>query len=298
MYFPYLRGKKFEFLAVRELAQKGLLYKNNSVNVIPIFEPVNDNFNYFDELITSNIIFGIIVNPEVGDTKISLIQNYISHNAVYSSNFFICILVDSNNQQEVLNYKNIYQNFNKIYIHKKYNPIFAMNLSIFNDGAYNFVATLIGDRYNSLNNKVIFEDSFNKADKNENYPFESYFNNYYLFYKSKGYLGISDFLTIGEEYSKTGGQPYAVAIHLSVIQHNNIYIKHFVSDLKGYAGDVNIKFFEALNKLINFVNINNITHTEGIKEFLYWANTNHFPNLGPVKKASMKHHIELLNNLI
>ena len=116
MYFPYLRGKQFEFLAVRELAQKGLLYKNNSVNVTPIFEPVKNNFSYFDEFITSNIIFGIVVNPKVVKVDYDLIQNYILTNESYKNNFFVCILIESNNENEVLNYKSIYKNFNKIYI--------------------------------------------------------------------------------------------------------------------------------------------------------------------------------------
>ena len=298
MYFPYLRGKQFEFLAVRELAQNGLLYKNNSVNVIPIFEPVKNNFSYFDEFITSNIIFGIVVNPKVVKVDYDLIQNYILTNESYKNNFFVCILIESNNENEVLNYKSIYKNFNKIYIHKKYNHILANNLLVFNDGIYNLVSTSIGNIYNILNNKVMLEDSFEKLDRNADYPAESYFNNYYLTYKQLGYIGISDYLTIGDTYSETGGTPIAVAIHLSTEQNNAIYIKHFVSDNIVGRGDVSVKFTQAVGKLVNFVIQNNITHTEGIKEFLNWANTNHFPNLGPVKKASMKHHIELLNNLI
>lgn len=298
MYFPYLRGKQFEFLAVRELAQKGLLYKNNSVNVIPIFEPVKNNFSYFDEFITSNIIFGIVVNPKVVKVDYDLIQNYILTNESYKNNFFVCILIESNNENEVLNYKSIYKNFNKIYIHKKYNHILANNLLVFNDGIYNLVSTSIGNIYNILNNKVMLEDSFEKLDRNADYPAVSYFNNYYLTYKQLGYVGISDYLTIGDAYSETGGMPIAVAIHLSVKQNNAIWIRHFVSDNIIGRGDISVKFTEALTKLTNFIIQNNITHTEGIKEFFNWANTNHFPNLGPVKKASMKHHIELLNELI
>jgi hypothetical protein len=298
MYFPYLRGKQFEFQAVRELAQKRLLYKNDLINIIPIFEPVKNDFRQFDQLITNNIIFGIIVNPKAVKLDYSLIQNYVLNNETYNNNFFVCILVDSSNQNEVLNYKNIYQNFNKIYIHKKYNHILANNLSIFNDGVYNFVTTSIGNIYNGLNNQVILEDSFDKLDRNADYPLESYFNNYYLTYKQLGYIGISDYLTIGEAYSETGGTPIAVAIHLSILQNKAIYIKHFVSDNTVGRGDVSVKFTQAVTKLANFVIQNNITYTEGIKEFLNWASTNHFPGLGSVKKASMKNHIELMNILI
>lgn len=298
MYFPYLRGKQFEFLAVRELAQKGLLHKNNSVNVIPIFEPVKNNFNYFDEFITSNIIFGIVVNPKVGEFSNNsfLISKYINENI--NSNFYVCILVNAENETEVLYHRSIYQDSKKIYIHNEYNQNLYNQLHLFNDGSINFISKSLPNDYFTLNNKVIFEDSFYKADRNSDYPIESYFNNNYSTYKQLGYIGVSDYLTIGDTYSETGGLPLAVAIHLSIEQKDAVYIKHFVSDSIEKRGDVSVKFTQAVTKLVNFVIQNNITHTEGIKEFLNWANTDHFPNLGPVKKASMKNHIELLNKLI
>jgi len=36
MYFPYLRGRQYELIAIRELAEKGKLSKR----IIPIIEPV------------------------------------------------------------------------------------------------------------------------------------------------------------------------------------------------------------------------------------------------------------------
>ena len=69
MYFPYLRGKQYEFIAVRELYEKELLVKT-----IPIYEPVSGNFRYFDEFIKKGIVFGIIANPKVGN----LVNNYMS----------------------------------------------------------------------------------------------------------------------------------------------------------------------------------------------------------------------------
>ena len=36
MYFPYLRGRQFELIALRELVEKGVL----SSRIVPIIEPV------------------------------------------------------------------------------------------------------------------------------------------------------------------------------------------------------------------------------------------------------------------
>lgn len=294
MYFPYLRGKQFEFIAIRELHEKGVLFNN----IIPIFEPVNGNFPYFDEFIKKDIVFGIIVNPKVGDlvNNYEMIEKFIMQQN--TSNFYVCILTTNNNQEEVFILKEVYKNYNKIYVHKQYNYFFEDKLNTFDDGYYNLVITSIGNKYNVLNNKIIFEDSFIKAERNSDYPDIDYFNNYFLNYKKMGFVGISDFLTIGDVFSKTGGQPLAVAIHLSVIQNGAIYIKHFVSDSIDYRGDINTKFFEAIEKLVRYVTQEKIKDTDGIIEFKNWNSNRHFPNLGPVKKASMKNHIELISKAI
>lgn len=292
MYFPYLRGKQFEFIAIKELYQKGLLS-----NVIPIFEPVKENnLHYFDKFKDIKIIFGIIANPKVGNlvNNYHIIENIIQNN---KDNIYVCILVTSNNESEVEDLKKLYSDYKKIYIHKQYNNSLNNRLSIFNDGEFNFISSSIGNRYSILKNKVLLEDSFIKAERNSDYPLEDYFNNYFFTYKSIGYLGISDYLTIGDSYSESGGQPYTVTIHLSFLKENGIYIKHFASDSGGYPGDVNKKFFEALDKLVQFVEQNNI-FSEGVFEFIQWQKEHSFPALGSVKKASMKHHIELLSKLV
>ena len=38
MYFPYVRGRQYELLALRELVSKDLL----SSNILPVIEPVNE----------------------------------------------------------------------------------------------------------------------------------------------------------------------------------------------------------------------------------------------------------------
>lgn len=293
MYFPYLRGKQYEFIAIRDLYEKGVLSK-----VIPLYEPVNGNFKYFDEFIKKGIVFGIIVNPKVGDliNNYTLIENFITQQN--TNNFYVCILTGNNNQKEVFDLREKYKSYNKIYIHKQYNYFFQDKLGIFGDGCYNLVLTAIGNKYEMLNNKVIFEDSFIKAQKNSDYPEHDYFNNYLLNYKQMGFVGISDFLTIGDTFSKTGGQPFAVAIHLSIVENRVIFVKHFVSDSKDYRGDTNTKFFEALDKLIKYIAQNKVFKTEGILEFVNWSKERRFPNLGPVKKASMKNHIELLDKFV
>ena len=67
MYYPYLRGKMYELLAVRELIEKGLI---DSKYISPIIEPVR-NYSTFISLLkeakTVNYKLNIISNPQVGE---------------------------------------------------------------------------------------------------------------------------------------------------------------------------------------------------------------------------------------
>lgn len=65
MYFPYVRGRQFELLALRELVTRDLL----SPNILPIIEPVKLSstlLKTMEEFIKKGKKIGIICNPIVG----------------------------------------------------------------------------------------------------------------------------------------------------------------------------------------------------------------------------------------
>src|SRR5690348_5838553 len=70
MYFPYLRGKQFELLALRELAPR----LGREQQVTPIIEPVRaPGDSGIDRCLTSllqvNLDFVLIANPTVGELR-------------------------------------------------------------------------------------------------------------------------------------------------------------------------------------------------------------------------------------
>ena len=73
MYFPFLRGKQFELIALREIAKT--ITGSNTIN--PIIEPVKKKTSTYQKtletLCQGNINFTVIINPSVGD-KISVIS--------------------------------------------------------------------------------------------------------------------------------------------------------------------------------------------------------------------------------
>ena len=65
MYFPILRGRQFELLALRECVNKGLL----SNKIIPIVEPVKVSSTFtktVGSFIRAEKSIAIIRNPQVG----------------------------------------------------------------------------------------------------------------------------------------------------------------------------------------------------------------------------------------
>src|SRR5690625_819300 len=65
MYFPYLRGRQYELIAIRDLLEKELL----SEKIIPIIEPIKPNTTLLKTLeafVERGRKIGFIINPEVG----------------------------------------------------------------------------------------------------------------------------------------------------------------------------------------------------------------------------------------
>ena len=82
MYFPYLRGRQYELLALKELAQKNLI----NGHVIPVVEPIKKSTT-FDNTIRAfqqaNLPIAVIFNPAVGelggtDSKVILPSSLIT----------------------------------------------------------------------------------------------------------------------------------------------------------------------------------------------------------------------------
>ncbi len=311
MYFPYLRGKQFELIALREISE---IMANKIESISPIIEPVKNSSTLKStllELRNKNINFNIIINPSVGDLKNSsgTVLDVIQEHLNGFSNYQIAIIVnESTNVPEMLDIlrERDIEFAGITLIHEAVTNVSAV-IDFTDD--FSFVNNVIyfqktSRRYNrefDRNTWVGLEDFFITQLKNADYLAveDSQFSEEHLYYQQDGFKGFSDFLTIGDNYSETGFLPYAVAIHLSYADNDNkIRIKHFVSDSNDDASDIGGKFAEALEKLVTWCEENNIPDTIAIIQFKELYRTGHFPGLGSIKKLSIMHHIELVLNLI
>jgi hypothetical protein len=308
MYFPYLRGKQFELIALREMIS---IMSENKDKISPVIEPVRNSSTFnitIKELANNNINFNIIVNPKVGDlvNNTGTILDIIKREIPDFNNYQIAIIIDEKTDvEEIISTikKNDLSFTGLTLIH---NSIISNIEDIIehNDVVYNLISLQKTSKryYRKFEDytRVELDDNFISQQKNSDYLLkeDTFFSEEHLYYKEEGFIGFADYLTIGEPYSESGFLPYAVAIHISYAdKKNKIRIKHFVSDSNEDTSDIAGKFAEALDKLIDWANSNGI-NSEAMNIFRDLYKNKHFPGLGSVKKLSIMHHIELVLNLI
>lgn len=310
MYFPYLRGKQFELIALREICS----FVDHKNLISPIIEPVKESTvtleKTLDCLKAGNINFNFIINPKVGDIKRdSLILSILNDKLNGYTNYQPTIIVDNKTDITKVSFfvtKEKLENLTIICnsIPKKMETFF----DFIDSSSIKYI--VLNDKINSkrftreIKKKGIatisLTDSFNSAKRNVDYQNndDEFFSDEHLFFKDENNIGFSDFVTIGEDYVDSGFLPYAVAIHLTYLNaEDEFWVRHFVSNSNEDTTDVAGKFGEALRKLIAFIDEKKL-NTEACKVFRELANKGSYSGLGSIKKLSVMHHIELVYNYL
>lgn len=306
MYFPILRGRQFELLALRELTQNSILSKK----IVPIIEPVKVSSTYtttVDSFIKTDRKIAVIQNPQVGSwekdfTKLSnekikaqtieqLKDNHVIP-AYYVTANFASYIDRYDHEKEISSSLLICNNPDNIRDYE-----FAVK-----DEAplYNLIPDRSDFRRRIRVKRVLCEDRFPKQTRNIDYAEtdNEFFSSDHLYYLADGYEGFSDYSVVGKEYSETGFAPYAVAIHIVYFDEKyNMRIAHFVSDSNDDISDPARKFAEAAEKLVKW-NRNMHLETEGIKALESSYHNKTYPGLGVVKKYSIMHHLQLMGDYL
>ncbi|EMC31360.1 sce7725 family protein [Streptococcus mutans] len=307
MYFPYLRGRQYELIALRELLENDRLSKI----VVPIIEPVKLSstlINTLEEFKNKNRQCSLILNPAVGSfveeyndgKKGNLVKrlNEIFNN---NDNLYHASLMSKNYRVEN-NFRLISDIHKQITICKNPDDIEGYQANYAQQPtAYNLISENSKLKREVGGNKVKIDDHFIKRLRNTDYSKKSdeFFSDDHKYFLSDGYTGFSDYSIVGDEYNESGFAPYAVAIHIVYFnQEEDLRIFHFVSDSNLDPTDPAGKFGEALSKLMYKVNEGKIPETLAISEFKRLHSTGSYPGLGTVKKLSIMHHIELVGRYL
>lgn len=292
MYFPYLRGKQYELLSLRELSESNLI----SDKIIPIIEPIKLSstlIKTLEHFIWKNKEIALIHNPQVGNFLNDIDQlkdNPIKEKYLYYLQNKLIIQSHMFNKNSNYELDDLYRRG----IDKKD----LLTISCNRDSLDNYTSEFSDNppRYNLMpdesmykrkirKNKVLLDDKFEKQSRNTDYANidDEFFSDDHLYYSDDGFVGFSDYSIVGSAFTESGFAPFAVAIHIIYFDSAKILrIKHFVSDSNDDINDPANKFYEAVTKLAKWQDEQNL-NTLGIKKFMEYYNTGTYPGLGTVK---------------
>lgn len=314
MYFPYLRGKQYELLALKEMSP--LLGRQGVVS--PIIEPVRSPRRSglgrcISALRSEQVDFVLVVNPSVGELVGPGVNHEIAEFVAEqddSQPWNLGLLVDeaTDVRSVVAAYRSEFAgNGNLALIHRSVAPGIAEFPVLTADLHRSF--DVIDERWRrryfrellETSRGVTLSDRFPGEERNAAYldRSESVFTDDHLFYREERWFGFSDYLTIGEPYVVGGFMPRAVAIHWTYEREPGgpIMIRHFTSESNGDTANVGGKFLEAAAKLVSFLDYANIqTQAANVVRGHLRAGT--FPGLGILKKLSIQNHLELVSGIL
>ncbi|SMP39766.1 hypothetical protein SAMN06298221_101286 [Sphaerochaeta associata] len=313
MYFPYIRGRQFDLLALRDLVEKNLLHDH----IVPIIEPVSLSSTLVSTITQFNARkhpLAIIRNPEVGsfseefgafDGATGNVSRKQDFAAEMLQPFMLQALIMNNDLPGVLSAvtesgiekQDLVVVLNDRDMLKPYQSLFAPDAPRF---------TVIPDegvfRRNITTNKVLLTDSFQRQERNADYSQkeDEFFSDAHLYYRSEGYVGFADYSIIGDSYNAAGFAPYAVAIHIVYPAiDKSLRVRHFVSDSNQDINNPAQKFYQALKKMVEwYENERVVPLTLGLKILLDHYQAQTYPGLGSLKKLTIMHHLELMEKLL
>jgi hypothetical protein len=308
MYHPYFRGKQYELITVREMAS---VFKN--AGFCPIIEPVKESLNglqkALETIVRADATAVVVINPEHGDHSKAgaALTQLLKEKFLDLPNISAGILLQQKTTaEEAMALYGEHESHRPVFIHAGFvDPKVLLaglgqqtqeNRHIF----FEDDCVTLYRRHFKEAHRVLLRDGFKKR-KNREYELLESFSDLHITYGDEGMQGFGDFLMVGDDYSETGGPAYAVAIHVTFIDHKQddvMRIFHFKSKRQDTPLDPAGKFAEALSEMMTKIGAPNSTvlETEAVKEFRMLHEKGHFPGLGYVKKLSMNHHVETLAN--
>jgi len=311
VYHPYLRGKQFELVALREIAP--VLQAHGFVPIVePVREQVSGLSRALKTLSDHNVRSIVVANPQLGDHSSDSAQVSQLIRGLDSDETTVLpgiVATAEMSVSDVMRIWDAHRESSIVLVHAGFTEAEALAEAAANRGdisANIFLEHLSGKLYRrhfqGLGESILIRDGFTRM-RNRDYPPEEQFSELHITYTMEGADGFGDFLIVGDNYSESGGPAYAVAIHLTYVDNardKEMFVRHFKSDRQDTPQDPAGKFAEALAKLVDFLDSHpdRVLESSAVAEFRELHRSRHFPGLGYVKKLSMKHHIEVMADFI
>jgi hypothetical protein len=307
MYYPYLRGKQFELLALREFID----FNEGGSKILPIIEPVKASFNSMkialNKFISADFSFALVLNPQCGDVvgKTRLILTELNDELSDREKWMPAYLVN-HNSIKIKQHIEVEEFSNVMLICSDSVDVNDPNFTDLIDSPSISRFLIAGDnrslkrKLDRLGKEVVrLDDQFKPQKKNVDYIgiTEEKFTEEHRYFAEDGYAGFSDYTVLSKDFAEGGRLPYAVAIHLTYEKNpDEIWIRHFVSDTNDDNTNIQGKFGEAAKKAVEFFQGIGYSN-EALKELTNYYYEAQYPGLGVLKKISIRSHIELVNSI-
>lgn len=299
-YFPYLRGRMYDLLALKELVEQDQL----GPDIVPIIEPVRDSKELQETVavfVKKQQPFSIVANPQVSvyglnDTKLYPLPDlkqydFFYPSAILAADFSSDFLKTTAAQESLL----IVHNYELLKAYQDTDLLKDVDKVLIPEEAR--MHRLVGNKAVSLTDPLTFVKHVEEyADLDD-----EFFEPAAWYQQVDNYCGFGDYSMVGHVYFDKGMPSRAIALHLIyVTADGSLRIHHFVSDSNEHMSGQKEKFFEALAKLVTWTddNINGLNRTPALQSLLDYNQQSKFPGLGMVKKLSLMHHFQLMQRLL
>ena len=304
-YFPFLRSKQYEMLAVRHLASDIA----RSGCLIPICEPVkltNSMRKSISQYKQHSMPFLFICNPAKGEFKNAakslvdeIIDPYLKHYDNWTPSLFI---YRRTTRQEIDAFRKAYNGRNLAMIYYGLPSSRAVQTKIDNlDIKHHvFMPHCVGSEYIQsipTDRRVIINDPFQRRARNvEYYDRQEFFTEMNTQLGNRDNVDFGDFSIVGDHYMEGGGPAYAVALHHIHFNGNanSLNISHFISDRTETRADTSGKTIEAVNHLVRALNNLRPNNTRACEEYRQMRATEISKSLGYMKCLAIMHHLEVI----
>lgn len=303
-YFPFLRGRQSEMMALRELAGKIA----DDGFVIPIIEPVKDNsttLKSIEQFIEEEMVFLLICNPRHGDfveDNDLLVDSDLGDVLQDYSGWIPTLCVDTSTTVEGYDEflaEYCFWDLALIYYGKPIKDV--LNEIKRTEIEYH----IFFDKHRMLTsykesipkeNRVDIQDPFNKT-KNEKYPQgRQSFTDMNTREGNPENINFGDFSIVGDHFFETGGAPHTIALHHIHLARNSysLEISHFLSDRKKFRTDAPGKTLEAIDHLVDELPGLYPNDTSVCREYREMQKERIRRNPAYMKRLAIKHHLEVM----
>lgn len=313
-YFPYLRGKQYELLALREYLKAGLPHDVISPIIEPVKLPLNGLNTCLQALRDQPQEHIVVGNPTVGELTSpnrvhpELVQLFGSNGLLEDPHRKLGLIVTAQTDVSQLleSVGEVSDSARIALIHKERNEQLSdLETATRDRRSYDVLDSHLRQRHYRGNLQhsvgVTLQDGFTPEARNADFldKLGSVFSEEHLYFKDESWGGFSDYLTIGQQYLEGGFSPRAVAIHWTYAPQPDrpIMIRHFTSESNQDPANVAGKFLEAARKLVSFLDEENI-HTYAAAFMRSHVAGQTYPGLGTVKKLSILNHLEVVARLL